>query len=90
MTDLTISDQGAVRLQAVTSVPSVPDALTGLPGVRGLSAASGVSGVPGLEARPALLTLVTPGGAPVCEGDACVIDAGSFAGAEGDWSEVPD
>ena len=87
MTDLTISDQGAVRLQAVTSVPSVPDALTGLPGVRGLSAASGV---PGLEARPALLTLVTPGGAPVCEGDACLIDAGSFAGAEGDWSEVPD
>jgi hypothetical protein len=87
MTDMTISDQGAVRLQAVTSVPSVPDALTGLPGVRGLSAASGV---PGLEARPALLTLVTPGGAPVCEGDACLIDAGSFAGAEGDWSEVPD
>ncbi|MCS0646501.1 hypothetical protein [Curtobacterium flaccumfaciens] len=87
---MTISDQGAVRLRAVTSVPSVPDALTGLPGVRGLSAASGVSGVPGLEARPALLTLVTPGGAPVCEGDACLIDAGSFAGAEGDWSEVPD
>ncbi|MBT1672589.1 hypothetical protein [Curtobacterium flaccumfaciens] len=87
---MTISDQGAVRLQAVTSVPSVPDALTGLPGVRGLSAASGVSGVSGLEARPALLTLVTPGGAPVCEGDACLIDAGSFAGAEGDWSEVPD
>ncbi|PZE97047.1 hypothetical protein DEJ01_17565 [Curtobacterium sp. MCLR17_040] len=87
MTDMTISDQGAVRLQAVTSVPSVPDALTGLPGVSGLSAASGV---PGLEARPALLTLVTPGGAPVCEGDACLIDAGSFAGAEGDWSEVPD
>jgi hypothetical protein len=87
MTDMAISDQGAVRLQAVTSVPSVPDALTGLPGVRGLS---GVSGVPGLEARPALLTLVTPGGAPVCEGDACLIDAGSFAGAEGDWSEVPD
>lgn len=84
MTDMTISDQGAVRLQAVTSVPSVPDALTGLPGVRGLSAASG------LEARPALLTLVTPGGAPVCEGDACLIDAGSFAGAESDWSEVPD
>jgi hypothetical protein len=110
MTDMTISDQGAVRLQAVTSVPSVPDALTGLPGVRGLSAASGLPGVPGLgplepvparreaagrpsswgEARPALLTLVTPGGAPVCEGDACLIDAGSFAGAEGDWSEVPD
>jgi hypothetical protein len=90
MTDMTISHQGAVRLQAVTSVPSVPDALTGLPGVRGLSAASGVPGVPGLEARPALLTLVTPGGAPVCEGDACLIDAGSFAGAEGDWSEVPD
>lgn len=84
MTDMAISDQGAVRLQAVTSVPSVPDALTGLPGVGGLSAASG------LEARPALLTLVAPGGAPVCEGDACLIDAGSFAGAEGDWSEVPD
>ncbi|WIB34459.1 hypothetical protein [Curtobacterium sp. MCSS17_005] len=81
---MAISDQGAVRLQAVTSVPSVPDALTGLPGVGGLSAASG------LEARPALLTLVAPGGAPVCEGDACLIDAGSFAGAEGDWSEVPD
>lgn len=104
MTDMTISDQGAVRLQAVTSVPSVPDALTGLPGVRGLSAASGLgplepiparreaAGRPSSwgEARPALLTLVTPGGAPVCEGDACLIDAGSFAGAEGDWSEVPD
>jgi hypothetical protein len=102
MTDMTINDQGAVRLQAVTSVPSVPDALTGLPGVSGVPAASGVpgasgasgvpgtSGVPGLEARPALLTLVTPGGAPVCEGDACLIDASSFAGAEGDWSEVPD
>ncbi|MBB1197579.1 hypothetical protein [Curtobacterium flaccumfaciens] len=84
---MTISDQGAVRLQAVTSVPSVPDALTGLPGVGGFSAASGV---PGLEARPTLLTLVAPGGAPVCEGDACLIDAGSFAGAEGEWSEVPD
>jgi hypothetical protein len=87
MTDMTISDQGAVRLQAVSSVPSVPDALTGLPGVPGVS---GISGVSGLEARPALLTLVTPGGAPVCEGDACLIDAGSFAGTEGDWSEVPD
>jgi hypothetical protein len=104
MTDMTISDQGAVRLQTVTSVPSVPDALTGLPGVRGLSAASGLgplepvparreaAGRPSSwgEARPALLTLVAPGGAPVCEGDACLIDAGSFAGAEGDWSEVPD
>ncbi|WP_176491699.1 hypothetical protein [Curtobacterium sp. 'Ferrero'] len=39
----------------------------------------------GQEARPALLTLVTPGGAPVCEGDSC-----SLPGAEGDWSEVPD
>jgi hypothetical protein len=39
----------------------------------------------GLEARPALLTLVTPGGAPVCEGDSC-----SVPGAEGDWTEVPD
>ncbi|TDN43086.1 hypothetical protein EDF64_1096 [Curtobacterium flaccumfaciens] len=38
-----------------------------------------------LEARPALLTLVTPGGAPVCEGDSCFVP-----GAEGDWSEVPD
>ncbi|PZF26443.1 hypothetical protein DEJ35_15715 [Curtobacterium sp. MCPF17_051] len=90
MTDMTISDQGAARLQAVTSVPSVPDALTGLPGVSGSPGVPGVPGVPGLEARPALLTLVTPGGAPVCEGDACLIDAGSFAGAEGDWSEVPD
>ncbi|WP_146244820.1 hypothetical protein [Curtobacterium sp. MCPF17_051] len=87
---MTISDQGAARLQAVTSVPSVPDALTGLPGVSGSPGVPGVPGVPGLEARPALLTLVTPGGAPVCEGDACLIDAGSFAGAEGDWSEVPD
>lgn len=39
----------------------------------------------GLEARPALLTLVTSGGAPVCEGDSCFVP-----GAEGDWSEVPD
>lgn len=37
------------------------------------------------EARPALLTLVTPGGAPVCEGDSCFVP-----GAEGIWSEVPD
>lgn len=43
------------------------------------------AGLDGLEARPALLTLVTPGGAPVCEGDACFVP-----GAEGDWSEVPD
>jgi hypothetical protein len=39
----------------------------------------------GLEARPALLTLVTPGGAPVCEGDSCFVP-----GAEGVWTEVPD
>lgn len=39
----------------------------------------------GLEARAALLTLVTPGGAPVCEGDSCFVP-----GAEGDWTEVPD
>ena len=39
----------------------------------------------GLEARPAVLTLVTPGGAPVCEGDSC-----SVSGAEGFWDEVPD
>jgi len=46
----------------------------------------GGSGLPaGLEERPALLTLVTPGGAPVCEGDSCFVP-----GAEGDWSEVPD
>jgi hypothetical protein len=38
-----------------------------------------------LEARPALLTLVTPGGAPVCDGDSCFVP-----GAEGDWTEVPD
>lgn len=37
------------------------------------------------EARPALLTLVTPGGAPVCEGDSCFVP-----GAEGVWTEVPD
>jgi hypothetical protein len=46
---------------------------------------AGLDGKVGLEARPALLTLVTPGGAPVCEGDACFVP-----GAEGDWSEVPD
>ncbi|MCS6575459.1 hypothetical protein NYS52_13065 [Curtobacterium flaccumfaciens pv. flaccumfaciens] len=46
--------------------------------------------ISGLEARPGLLTLVTAGGAPVCDGDSCLIDAGSFAGAEGDWTEVPD
>jgi hypothetical protein len=46
----------------------------------------GGAGLPaGLEGRPALLTLVTPGGAPVCEGDSCFVP-----GAEGDWSEVPD
>ncbi len=39
----------------------------------------------GAEARPALLTIVTPGGAPVCEGDSCLVP-----GAEGDWTEVPD
>jgi hypothetical protein len=48
--------------------------------------AGGGSGLPaGLDGRPALLTLVTPGGAPVCEGDACFVP-----GAEGDSSEVPD
>ena len=50
---------------------------------------SAVGGVPplqaGEEAGPALLTLVTPGGAPVCEGDSCFVP-----GSEGDWSEVPD
>lgn len=54
------------------------------------SAPSVPDAISGLEARPGLLTLVTPGGAPVCDGDSCLIDAGSFAGAEGDWSEVPD
>lgn len=50
------------------------------------AAVGGGSGLPaGAEARPALLTLVTPGGAPVCEGDSCFVP-----GAEGDWSEVPD
>ena len=44
----------------------------------------------GLEARPALLTLVTPGGAPVCDGDSCFLPESSLAGAEGDWTEVPD
>lgn len=39
----------------------------------------------GMGARPALLTLVTPGGAPVCEGDVCFVP-----GVEGDWTEVPD
>jgi hypothetical protein len=27
----------------------------------------------GLEARPALVSLVPPGGAPVCEGDVCEV-----------------
>jgi hypothetical protein len=46
----------------------------------------GGSGLPaGAEARPALLTLVASGGAPVCEGDSCFVP-----GAEGDWSEIPD
>ncbi|WFR65983.1 hypothetical protein P9139_12880 [Curtobacterium flaccumfaciens] len=65
---------GAVepRLQSAPPV-SVPDALTG------------AVTISGLEARPALLTLVTPGGAPVCEGDSCFVP-----GAEGDWTEVPD
>ncbi|MEK6312496.1 MAG: hypothetical protein V4755_17515 [Curtobacterium sp.] len=65
---------GAVepRLQAAPPV-SVPDALTG-----SLT-------MVGREARPALLTLVTPGGAPVCDGDTC-----SVPGAEGMWTEVPD
>ncbi|WP_171898693.1 hypothetical protein [Curtobacterium sp. UCD-KPL2560] len=39
----------------------------------------------GAEGRPALLTLVPSGGAPVCEGDSCFVP-----GAEGDWAEVPD
>ncbi|MFJ4220965.1 hypothetical protein [Curtobacterium luteum] len=42
------------------------------------------------EPRPALLSLVTPGGAPVCEGDACFVPAGTVPGAEGVWTEVPD
>ncbi|MBT2503925.1 hypothetical protein [Curtobacterium sp. ISL-83] len=56
--------------QRLQSAPSVPDALTGRTG---------------LEARPALLTLVTSGGAPVCEGDSCFVP-----GAEGIWAEIPD
>ncbi|WJX99681.1 hypothetical protein [Curtobacterium sp. 458] len=65
---------GAVepRLQAAPPV-SVPDALTG------------ALTVIDLETRPGLLTLVTPGGAPVCEGDTCFVP-----GAEGVWAEVPD
>ncbi|MFJ4297544.1 hypothetical protein [Curtobacterium sp. NPDC089689] len=65
---------GAVepRLQAAPPV-SVPDALTG------------ALTVIDREARPGLLTLVTPGGAPVCEGDTCFVP-----GAEGVWAEVPD
>ena len=51
----------------------MPDALTG------------ASTVIDREARPGLLTLVTPGDAPVCEGDACFVP-----GAEGVWAEVPD
>jgi hypothetical protein len=70
---------GAVepRLQAAPPV-SVPDALTGS------------STMIGREARPALLTLVTPGGAPVCDGDSCFVDAAFVPGAEGMWTEVPD
>lgn len=65
---------GAVepRLQAAPPV-SVPDALTG------------ALTVIDREARPGLLTLVTPGGAPVCAGDSCFVP-----GAEGVWAEVPD
>ncbi|WP_420367436.1 hypothetical protein [Curtobacterium sp. L1-20] len=45
----------------------------------------------GQEARPALLTLVTPGVAPICEGDSCLVDSAVVVpGAEGDWTEVPD
>ena len=54
------------------------------------AAGSGLQSGDGREARPALLTLVTPGGAPVCEGDSCFLPDSSLAGAEGDWSEVPD
>jgi hypothetical protein len=57
----------------------------GMPVGGGAGLPAGLDAQDGLEARPALLTLVTPGGAPVCEGDACFV-----AGAEGDWSEVPD
>ncbi|OII35062.1 hypothetical protein BIU98_03770 [Curtobacterium sp. MMLR14_010] len=62
------------------------DATVPVGGGAGLPAGlGGLGGLGGLEARPALLTLVTPGAAPVCEGDACFVP-----GAEGDWSEVPD
>jgi hypothetical protein len=49
-----------------------------------------VSAVPtslqdGLEAPAGLITLVATGGAPVCEGDSCLVP-----GAEGAWDEVPD
>lgn len=50
------------------------------------SAVGGGAGLQaGGEARPALLTLVPSGGAPVCEGDSCFVP-----GSEGDWTEVPD
>ncbi|MBT1611967.1 MULTISPECIES: hypothetical protein [Curtobacterium] len=67
------------------------DATATVGGGAGLPSAPSVpDAISGLEARPGLLTLVTAGGAPVCDGDSCLIDAGSFAGAEGDWTEVPD
>lgn len=82
MTDVMPTTVGESRLQ---SARSVPNALTGRAAVSGLAAVPDVAGSAGLEARPALLTLVTPGGAPVCEGDSCFVP-----GAEGYWTEVPD
>ncbi|GAA3338760.1 hypothetical protein GCM10017714_11430 [Curtobacterium pusillum] len=83
MTDAIPTGAAEPRLQAAPPV-SVPDALTGELTLNGLAAPAG------LEARPGLLTLVTPGGAPVCEGDSCLVDAAFVPGAEGVWVEVPD
>ncbi|KTR09201.1 hypothetical protein [Curtobacterium luteum] len=73
MTAVQPTDAARPGLPSAVPPVSVPDALTG------------ALTVIDREARPGLLTLVTPGGAPVCEGDTCFVP-----GAEGVWAEVPD
>jgi hypothetical protein len=82
VTDVRLDGGGEPRLQAV---PLVPDALSGLGARPGSAARPALGARPGLEARPGLLTVVAPGGAPVCDGDSCFVP-----GAEGAWAEVPD
>ena len=84
---------GAVRPTLASMPPvavppvSVPDALTDelTLSSAGVAASAGAAAGARAAAGGGLLTLVTGGAAPVCDGDSCFVP-----GAEGAWTEVPD